>query len=75
MTTFLELLPGYKKSTLTYLLCQMVYFMKVKRNVVHIFCTRGPPQRLDYLYCVADAVYARRSLVCYYAVNQYFLAL
>jgi len=22
--------------------------MKVKRNFAHIFCTRGPPQRLDY---------------------------
>jgi len=23
--------------------------MKVKRNFAHIFCTRGPPQRLDYI--------------------------
>jgi len=32
---------GYKKSTLTSLLCHMVYFMNVKRNFAHIFCTRG----------------------------------
>jgi len=40
--------------------------MKVKRNFAHIFCTRGPPQRLDY-----SEVMAKSLVSCFFWLTVY----
>jgi len=42
MTSFSQLLPRYKKSTRTFLLCHVVYLNNMKRNLEHLSCTRTP---------------------------------
>ena len=49
VTSFSQFLPGYQKSTQTFLMSHMVYFKNMKRNLGYISCTRGPPQPKDYL--------------------------
>jgi len=44
-----------KKSTLTFLLCQMVQFMKVKRNFAHIFAHGNPLS--DWTNCTVEPTF------------------
>ena len=43
-----RLLPGYQKSTQTFLMSHMVYFNNMKRNLGDLSCTREHPQPKDY---------------------------